>query len=355
MNRRVQLVLTAVFLAVLAVPGLIQAISELRHGEQPQVLDVFRQPPTAPNLHAYEDRVEKSSLVIETLRPRMQYAEWKILADAGEQVVLGQEGWLFYRPSVRYLVERPPAAVGSQNADPLPAIQSFRDQLAARGIHLLVVPVPGKESVYPEMLARRAEGAGVIVCEETRRLLDRMDRIGIEYVNLFDAFRHARQAEGPSNRSRLYLAQDTHWSPEGARRAAGAIARQVLAARRVNSGDQPYGERSVHLSRHGDLVQMRQVPMIERSLEPESLQLLQVIDPDSGAPYQDDPNSEILVLGDSFLRIYEHDDPGSAGLIAHLAPSFADRWHRSSTTAEPRHSSARRSCAALRYWSTSGS
>ena len=29
--------------------------------------------------------------------------------------------------------------------------------------------------------------------------------------------------------------------------------------------------------------------------------------------------SEILVLGDSFLRMYERDEPGSGGFIAHLA------------------------------------
>ena len=35
--------------------------------------------------------------------------------------------------------------------------------------------------------------------------------------------------------------------------------------------------------------------------------------------YQDDPDAEILVLGDSFLRIYQQDEPGAAGFIAHLA------------------------------------
>ena len=33
----------------------------------------------------------------------------------------------------------------------------------------------------------------------------------------------------------------------------------------------------------------------------------------------EDPDAEILVLGDSFLRIYEQDEPQSAGLLAHLA------------------------------------
>ncbi|HOH50587.1 MAG TPA: hypothetical protein PLI98_07620, partial [Candidatus Hydrogenedentes bacterium] len=36
-------------------------------------------------------------------------------------------------------------------------------------------------------------------------------------------------------------------------------------------------------------------------------------------PYADDPASEVLVLGDSFLRIYQRDDPGAAGFTAHLA------------------------------------
>src|SRR5262249_18355895 len=38
-----------------------------------------------------------------------------------------------------------------------------------------------------------------------------------------------------------------------------------------------------------------------------------------GHPYKDDPRSPVLVLGDSFLRIYQTDEPGSAGFIAALA------------------------------------
>ena len=116
----------------------------------------------------------------------------------------------------------------------IPAIRSFRDQLQAQRIRLLVVPVPNKESVYPGMLARRAEGAGVVVCEQTRRLLDQLDQYGIEYVDLFEVFRRGRQEENRSDSSRLYLAQDSHWSPEGAQVAAVAVARRVLDGGTVN-------------------------------------------------------------------------------------------------------------------------
>jgi hypothetical protein len=319
MDRGPYIIVAAVFLAVILAPGLIQTSSELRHGEPPRALDVFLQPPTARNLHGFEEDLEGSSLVVKQLRPWAQYLQWRFLADAGEKAVVGRRGWLFYRPSVRYFTERQAGAPESESADPLPAIRSFRGQLQARRIRLLVVPVPNKESIYPGMLARRAEDAGVIVCERTRRLLDQLEQYGIEHVDLFEVFRRARQAESRSDPGRLYLAQDSHWSPEGARLAAGAVARRLLDGSAVNRGDHAYVERPVTVRRHGDLVEMLQVPPIERALEPESLACLQVVRSDTGTPYRDAPGSEVLILGDSFLRIYEQDEPGAAGFIAHVA------------------------------------
>lgn len=318
-DRRAHIIVTAVFLAVIMAPGLIQTGFELRSGERPGALDIFLQPPTSRNLHAYEHGLEETSLVVKQLRPWMQYLQWRFLADAGEKVVVGRHGWLFYRPSVRSVIERQTGAPESDSADPLPAIRSFRDQLRARGIRLLVVPVPNKECVYPGMLAKQADGAGVVVCEQTRRLLDQLEQFGIEHVDLFEVFRRAKQEEGRSDPGRLYLAQDSHWSPEGARLAAIAVARRVLEGGTVNRRDRAYVERPVTVRRHGDLVEMLQVPQIERALEPENLACLQVVQSDTGTPYRDAPESEVLILGDSFLRVYDRDEPGAAGFIAHVA------------------------------------
>src|SRR5262249_37011986 len=71
--------------------------------------------------------------------------------------------------------------------------------------------------------------------------------------------------------------------------------------------------------RHGDLVEMLRAPGIERSIEPEALACRQVVRSDDGTPYRDEPGSPVLILGDSFLRIFERDEPGAAGFIAHLA------------------------------------
>src|SRR5271155_1722095 len=123
----------ALFLAMIMAPALIQTVAGLRHGQRPRALDIFRQAPTARNLHEYERSLEKTSLVVRHLRPWMQYLEWRFLADAGEKAVLGRDGWFFYRPSVRYAVERPADDAASGSADALAAIRSFRDQLRARG------------------------------------------------------------------------------------------------------------------------------------------------------------------------------------------------------------------------------
>jgi hypothetical protein len=220
---------------------------------------------------------------------------------------------------VRYVVERPAGLSQGDSADPLRAIQSFHDQLHARGIGLLVVPVPGKESVNPEMLAKGAEGAGVVVCEATRRLLEQLEAHGIEYVDRFAVFRRARQIESRTGSSRLYLARERHWSPTGVRVAVDAIAQRVVESGAVPRGNHVYFERPVTVRRNGDLVEMLQAPRIERALEPEIVACRQVILSDTLAPFRDVPQSEVLILGDSFLRIYEKDEPGGGGFIAHLA------------------------------------
>jgi hypothetical protein len=64
---------------------------------------------------------------------------------------------------------------------------------------------------------------------------------------------------------------------------------------------------------------MLQVPQIERAVEPERFACRQVVQSDTRTPYRDRPEAEVMILGDSFLRVYEKDEPGAAGFIAHLA------------------------------------
>ncbi len=63
---------------------------------------------------------------------------------------------------------------------------------------------------------------------------------------------------------------------------------------------------------------MMQSPPLERLLPTEEVST-EVVRDENGEPYADTSDSQVLILGDSFLLIYEEDQPGSAGLRAHLA------------------------------------
>jgi hypothetical protein len=114
----------------------------------------------------------------------------------------------------------------------------------------------------------------------------------------------------------LYLQQDSHWSPAGVELAAAAVAERLLARGWLTRGPVNHDRLAAPVKRLGDIPRMS--PGIEKRMAPESVACAQVIRRDTGAPYADDPASEVLVLGDSFLRIYQQDEPGNAGFVAHL-------------------------------------
>ncbi len=318
--RIVDVVVTVGFVLALCSAGAIQTFIELCRGQRLQALDIFRQKPSAANVRAYEKNLEDFSWVSQKLRHRMQYLQYVMLNDAGEKALPGLDGWMFYKPGVEYLVAGGRAITKAKvGPDPLAAIAEFQDELALRGIRLLVVPVPNKESVYPEKLTSRAANLHGIRSGQTSDLLDRLSLAGVETVDLFAEFAQAKQRQTNPADGPLYLVQDSHWSPSGVAVAARAVVSRLLNRGWIGLGSVSYDTKLAPVQRIGDVLRMLQVPEIEQTASPESISCLQVIHPDSGMPYRDDPESEILVIGDSFLRIYETDEPESAGLIAHLA------------------------------------
>jgi len=117
----------------------------------------------------------------------------------------------------------------------------------------------------------------------------------------------------------LYLAQDSHWSPAGVALAARAVAQRLLERGWIQPGPVAFVEEPALVERLGDVLRMLQSAALERAVIPERVACARVVRADTRQPYQDLPDSEVLVLGDSFLRIYQQDEPGAAGFIAHLA------------------------------------
>jgi hypothetical protein len=313
--RRPQLFLTGFFLALILGVPLTQAGVEIYRGRWPQCFDIFSRPPVEKNLRSFEGELERVSVVSQALRPRIQYG-WFTLGNPGYKAVIGKDGWLFYRPDVRYLLE--PIEEG---ADPLPTILDFRDQLQRRGIQLIVLPVPGKPSVYPDQLRDGAVTGRGRTDGHTQQLIAGLRSAGVETIDLLDFFLQLRERENQAHNS-YYLKRDTHWSGQAARQAAEIVANRIQVRGWAPNRRVSYVSRQIPVQRSGDVLRMINIPQLEGRFTPETIVCDQVREEATGALYKDDPNSPLLILGDSFLRMYQKDEPLAAGFVAHLARSL---------------------------------
>jgi hypothetical protein len=320
--------------AIYAVP-LAQILIELRRGERILFTDIFRFKPSAENLRLYERALEDKSWAERALRPLMQRFLFRTFGDAGSEALRGRGGWLFYRPDVRLLLESERAdgndagrwvepTSGTPRENVLKAIVRFRDQLSERKVALLVVPAPGKASVYPDMLTDAAEGKEQGMRSPTLELIDRLRAGGVQVLDLFALFREYRRRNpslGPADL--LYLQRDTHWTPLGAQMAARAVADRLRSLGWAPEPSSLYRTGPRRVRRYGDIVEMIRAAGVRELFEPEPVTCVQVADeafgpiasPSSGrqGTYKHPVEASILVLGDSFCRIYQDREPRSLG------------------------------------------
>ena len=302
---------------------------------------------TSRYLRAFENKVEDENALVLAFRPKYQLAVWNIFKDPGEKVVLGEgEGrWLFYRQDVEFLVQPSPLDVRSAKLDnPIQAILKFRDQLKAKGVELLVVITPGKPSIYPERLTGVD---GLKLAGHGKAILDSLASLGLNTVDLYTPLLAAKADD--ASLGALYLDDDTHWTPRGAELAAGEIAKKVNAM--VDAGLINIGEPSMDYvvsdslaDRMGDIGELSglnkfnvfkvqqvtghvvaQQEVSEHMEAPtDSLSDSTVVRDTVKTPFKDDfRKSKILILGDSFSRIYQTDAPVNAGWIAHFAKNIS--------------------------------
>ena len=246
---------------------------------------------------------------------------------AGRIAVRGLDGWVFFGPELRHLslgqFWGPEAAAVSrsrrrEDADPLPAIQDFKAQLDGLGVELLLVPVPPKAVIYPD----RISDVVTIPIPVPRldpahqQFYDRLRADGIDVLDLTDLFIDERfHPDGP-----VYCRTDTHWSGTGCTVAAAAIAGVVREREWYDALDtRSYGAAWYSTSITGDLTREGGVPGPQ-----EELRLRGVVG-GSGrerASVSPDPNSPIVLLGDSHSLVFHAGDDmhaTGAGLPDQLA------------------------------------
>jgi hypothetical protein len=208
--------------------------------------------------------------------------------------------------------------------------------LRGRGIDLLLVIVPGKPSIYPDLVSSRMPSASAGSFSHSLQMLSDLEKEGVETVDLFTPFARERLRDGESGDS-LYLREDTHWKSRAVRLAARVVADRIRRYPWFSQGATEYVLDSMIVERTGDVGTMSALPLNKVRgkyglFVPEKTTCHKVYritrDPQGAemkrVPYKDDFRaSKILLLGDSFSRIYQTDEPRSAGWISHCALELA--------------------------------
>lgn len=283
-------------------------------------------------LRVIEDDFAKQSF-FETWRNRDQARLTRWLHEGNTKVIVGGKGWLHYRADVDAVtgkgpyydeprsVARAPGLRPWQR--PGPVIHEFAAQLRDRGVGVTLVPVPTKS-----MLVDLEGKPRVLIPPGYTRLLDDLRSGGVE---VWDLLPYLSEPES-------FLAQDTHWTPGAMERVAEALA-GVMRDRLTEPIDALSTRvESIRKEMRGDLVGML-VPD-EASLIPflMPVDLPVVRDVDGGKLSVSDPASPLVLLGDSFVNVY--DDPAlgfsgagdndgalGGGLASHLMHHLGFRLH----------------------------
>jgi alginate O-acetyltransferase complex protein AlgJ len=194
-----------------------------------------------------------------------------IFGVGNEKIYLGRRDWLFYRPEIEYLAGHgflTPRQLArrrmSGNAwtpppqpDPVPAIVQFHAQLAARGINLILLPVPGKASVHAEHFAHAfTQDMPVLQNRSYRDFLHALEAKGIRVFDPTDrlaAFSHIHGASA-------YLATDTHWTPSAMEHIAVALAQELRPLLPAAPDADVFRRETATVTHLGDLGKMLKLP-----------------------------------------------------------------------------------------------
>jgi len=301
------------FLAALVALPVAQWCADLAAGVAPTGAGLVRRPPTAAHLRAVEAEFAAAAARNPYARALAALPGLAWLRGQASPVLEGRvvadEPWLFYRPDVRLVSQRPAPVV---QARAVPAILDWHRQLAARGVRLVVVVAPLKPALLTDRVARRfTVGVAAWRAPETAAVLGTLRTAGVEVVDLpavFGALPAPGLAEEP-----WYEPADTHWSQRGLHVAADAIIDAIGWARIPGV----YQVREEMVRRPADLERLRAASVVDERRPKEAC--LVVADAQGRAPATPPAGAEVLLLGDSFCRIFEEGEVTGAGLRSQLA------------------------------------
>ncbi len=277
-----------------------------------------------------ERQVDERSPFVRATQPGVQ-SLLVACGEGGTDVLAGKDGWLFYRPSLRFMT-RPaedlikdealsaranPAKAAGYRAS-LVTITRFAAALRERGISLVLVPLWPKQSIQPENLGgpayRSSEGLKPDGFTAWRAAVEQAG------VRVFDPAPSLMAAKS-ANRGIAYLKTDSHWTPAAMQTCAADLAGYLTAQGLATRGTTQATLVPSTVTNQGDLARMLQLPAGSRYFPAEPIEIAEVRGA-KGIRWLTSRASSILLLGDSFSNIFSLASMGwgqDAGFAEHLA------------------------------------
>ncbi|MFK5921068.1 MAG: hypothetical protein QM496_02740 [Verrucomicrobiota bacterium] len=334
-NKRTAWIFTVLFIAVIVLPPSLRNIHnrfcktekqwiplvEFFHHPNPISVELLankkrgnpgierKQPNLQDHLRSFESKLEKAEYAI-AIRRWMQGKLTAGLKEGNSKSVLGKGGRLYYQAAIDSLVGYGPLQAEPdsvmKNPDrsiwtpPLQVIENFAAQLKQRDIELLLVPVPVKPMIYPEDI-----GLGTwqkpALHKDQQALYDQLRKSDVEVLDLSQLFWSLKD-DGD-----VFLKQDTHWTQSTMQKAAAEVAAKIRSKSWFAGvkRDLKTSQQKLTREHEGDLVEMLKLFNPEKIFQPETQTLTVIKEAAGGKTLTNDSQSPIVLLGDSFVNIYD--------------------------------------------------
>ncbi len=217
--------------------------------------------------------------------------------------------WFFMKRELNHLAagkfwEKDWTKVAVNKTDPTEHLLMFNDLLKAKGVQLIMVPVPAKAAIYPDKLAKSFSAGAA---QPLKGYIDNLQAKGIKVLDIEPILNDLRAKSGGEGVDKLYCEQDSHFSPLTAEIIAALVKKEVENESWYQAQTKVPFKRSgkEKLTITGD-----QVGGFNPAPQAEVLTLTYAGKDVGGKiePVPADKNSPVLLLGDSHTMVFTVSD-----------------------------------------------
>ena len=202
--------------------------------------------------HAFEKHYDDQFPIKQIGTNLWALVDFGLFGEGRQGVVIGKDGWLFSDE------EFDPVADGNRHLqENLALVQGVRDELANRGVTLVLAIVPSKSRLYPEYTGDARPTA--LRQDLYAQFRGAARKAGIIAPDLLGTLEQAK------SNGQVFLRTDTHWTPLGAEVVANTLGETVRSAAPLSGDAQEYVTEAVKNEDYkGDLTRFLPLdPMFE--------------------------------------------------------------------------------------------